>query len=458
MENAHGSEPDIKNFSISSSNIPTERIRIKYIQGDKRRYPFKENAGENNQMRFRTAIIWNIISQFGQSGIVLLSTVILARKLTPDDFGIVGIVAVFMAFSQMVVDSEMGGSLLRKEHVTKTDYSTLFHYNLIVSLALYIILFLAAPLVARLYSLPDLTAVIRVLSLAVIIHAFRVVQFIMLLRAFKFQLIALIHIISGLLSLTLAIILADHGFGYWSLIWQQICSAAICVIMMGIHNRFIPALRFSKESFRYQFGFGMNLLGAKSLSAIASNISTNVIAKISSLQFTGYYSQSSRLTSFFGNFLDAMMSHSIYPLMAKSSDRKEIRHSYHRILILLMGASSVIMAILMIFAPACISLVLGKEWIPAADVFRILALTILPAGVQSLCRNVMKTLGTTRLVLHIDSAIAVTLFLALAATAAVGNMAVVWSVVTVQYIGLLIWICITEHSLKETQADEIIRD
>ena len=132
-------------------------------------------------MRFRTAIIWNGISQFGQSGITLLSTIILARLLTPDDFGLVGIVTIFIAISQMMVDSEMGGSLLRKKLVDKADYSTLFWYNLGISVAIYCILFFTAPLISRFYGRHELTGIIRILGTCIVIHAFRVVQLIKIL-------------------------------------------------------------------------------------------------------------------------------------------------------------------------------------------------------------------------------------------------------------------------------------
>lgn len=206
-------------------------------------------------MRFRTAIIWNVVSQFGQSGITFLSTIILARLLTPADFGIIGIVTIFIAFSQMMVDSEMGGALLRKKEVSRTDYSTLFYYNLAVSFLLYGILYFSSPLLADFYDRPQLTDVVRVISLTIIIHAFRVVQRIMIFRDLKFKIYAVINVISGIISLAVAIWMAHKGYGYWSLVWQQIVLALCHVVFLEIYNRFIPSLTFSKESFRLSILF-----------------------------------------------------------------------------------------------------------------------------------------------------------------------------------------------------------
>lgn len=198
-------------------------------------------------MRFRTAIIWNVVSQFGQSGITFLSTIILARLLTPADFGIIGIVTIFIAFSQMMVDSEMGGALLRKKEVSRTDYSTLFYYNLAVSFLLYGILYFSSPLLADFYDRPQLTDVVRVISLTIIIHAFRVVQRIMIFRDLKFKIYAVINVISGIISLAVAIWMAHKGYGYWSLVWQQIVLALCHVVFLEIYNRFIPSLTFQKN-------------------------------------------------------------------------------------------------------------------------------------------------------------------------------------------------------------------
>lgn len=283
-------------------------------------------------MRFRTAIIWNAISQFGQSGITFLSTIILARLLTPDDFGIIGIVTIFISFSQMMVDSEMGGALLRKKEVDRTDYSTLFWYNLIVSLILFGVLYFTAPLIADFYKRQELIDVIRIISTTIIIHAFRVVQRIMLFRDLKFKEYTIINVVSGLISMAIAIILAKNGFGYWSLVWQQVILALCNTSLMELYNRFLPFLSFSKASFKYQFGFGISLLGADIIQTIANNISTNIIAKVATLQFTGYYTQSSRLTNFAQSTIGSIMNQSIFPMMAKMESIQDIRSTYIKFL------------------------------------------------------------------------------------------------------------------------------
>lgn len=402
-------------------------------------------------MRFRTAIIWNAISQFGQSGITLLSTVILSRILTPSDFGLIGIVAIFIAFSQMMVDSEMGGSLLRKKRVTNADYSTLFYYNLAVSLAIYALLYFSAPLIADFYAKPELTSVVRLLSLCIIIHAFRVVQLIMILRELKFKAYALINVASGLTALAAAVFMAKAGLGFRALVWQQIILAVVSVALMEGYNRFIPSLKFSRESFRYQFGFGISLLGANTILTIANNITANIIAKISTLQFTGYYTQSSRITNFCQNSLGALFNQSIFPLMAKFDTMAEVRAVYHRILIYVAAGIGGLSAVMVVFAEPLVRLALGENWLPAAWIFRILSIGILPAVLQVVCRNVMKTLGTTRHVLYLDSLLSVGLIALLIAAGFLGTEFLVWALVAAQGAGAVVWLLFTEKKLSQTE-------
>ncbi|MDE5883055.1 MAG: lipopolysaccharide biosynthesis protein [Muribaculaceae bacterium] len=399
-------------------------------------------------MGFRTAIIWNGVSQLGTTGITFISNVILARLLTPDDYAIIGLVTIFIAFSQMMVDSEMGGALLRKPTVTRTDYSTLFYYNLAVSLFLFTLLYFIAPLIAKFYSLPQLTEVVRVLSLTIIIQAFRVVQRIMIFREFKFKTYAVINLISGIVSLAVAILMALRGYGYWALIWQQIVQALCNLILMETYNRFIPALTFSKESFKYQFSFGISLLGSNTVSTIANNISTNIIGKISSIEFTGYYTQVSKLTNFCQSSIGPILDQSVFPILAKYDKVEDIRATYYRFLKLLTMALIALSILCIVFARPIISLVLGDQWLGGAFIFQILSLGMLPATLQILCRTILKTLGTTKRVLYLETIKSVIIIALLIGAAFINSDFVVWAVVISQMISCVIWLIATEKELK----------
>ena len=367
--------------------------------------------------------------------------------LTPDDFGLVGIVTIFIAFSQMMVDSEMGGALLKKKVVTNTDYSTLFYYNLAASLVIYAILYFIAPYISEFYNRIELTDLIRVISFTIIIHAFRVVQRIMIFRDLNFKIYALINVVSGLISLGVAVWLAKSGYGYWALVWQQIVLAFANVVFLQMYNRFIPSLSFSKESFRYQFSFGISLLGADTVKTIANNISTNIIGKIASLQFTGYYTQVSRITGFCQTFLSGLMDQTVFPMLVKINDMSRLSVIYHKTLLYLAIVLGVFTAVFLLFATPILNVLLGQEWTAAADIFRILSLSILPASVQVLCRNILKTLDKTRKVLYLETIKSAIIIVLLLLSALGSSYLVVWALFVAQAISAIIWLRFTEKSL-----------
>ena len=399
-------------------------------------------------MRFRTALIWNGISQFGQSGINLLSTIILAHILTPDDFAIIGIVTIFIALSQMMVDSEMGGALLRKKTVSKTDYSTLFLYNLAVSIFLYGLLYVIAPVIARFYDIPALTEVIRVIAITIIIHAFRVVQRVMIFRELRFKEYAIINVVSGTLSLIAAIWLAERGYGYWALVWQQVVLAIANVIFMEMYNRFLPSLIFSIKSFRYQFSFGIGLILSAFVRTIATNISTNIVAKMASNEFTGYYTQVSRLTNFCQSTLNSIMDQCIFPMLAKYERVEEIRTFYYRFMRLMTLGLILVTIVFVIFARPIISVILGEQWLAGTFILQILSLSILPANIQVLCRNILKTLGVTKKILYLETIKSILTILLLMAGTLINTDVVIWMIVVSQAISCVIFMVITKKELN----------
>lgn len=400
-------------------------------------------------MRFRTAILWNGVSIMGSSGISLLSTIILARLLTPADFAIIGIVTIFIVFSQMMVDSEMGGALLRKKTVDRLDYSTLFYYNLAVSIAIYAILYFTAPIIADFYDKAELIDVIRIISFTILIHAFRVVQRIIIFRNLKYKVYALINLLSGIISLIVAIIMALRGFSYWALVWQQVIGALCNVIFLCLNTRFVPVLKFSVESFKYQFCFGISLMGSDIIRTIANNISTNIIAKISSMTFAGYYTQTSRLSNFTQSTFGSLMDQTIFPMLSKLKTYQEVKNKYFSIIKYVFWGVISITIVLEILSHQIIHIALGSQWTQATWMFQLLCIAILPATIQVLCRNILKTTGETNKVLYLEMIKSSLLILSLLLGIPYGDSGVIIGLIIGQFIGAIIWIIVTQRSLSK---------
>lgn len=375
--------------------------------------------------------------------------------LTPDDFALIGIVTIFIAFSQVMVDSEMGGALLRKKTVDKADYSTLFYYNLLVSIGIYLILFFTASLIADFYHQPSLTDVIRIIGLTIIIHAFRVVQRIIIFRDLKFNVYAVINVVSGVISLAAAIFIAKAGYGYWALVWQQVVLAAANVVLMQAYNKFIPALTFSKESFKYQFGFGIKLLGSDTIRTVANNVSTNIIAKISTFQITGYYTQTSKITNFCQSTLAALMNQTVFPMLVKLGTVAKVGKVYHKLLIYISILLVAITLLFIAFATPIIRLTLGEEWINASGIFIILSLSILPTSLQTLSINIMKTLGCTGKVFELETIKSIIVIASLLVASFWGVTEVLWAFTISQAACCILWLAVTEKFLK-SRRDSIL--
>lgn len=406
-------------------------------------------------MSLKKAIAWNGLSQMGQSGIQFLSTIILARLLTPDDFGVLGMITIFISFSQMIVDSEMGGALLKKQDVKSVDYSTLFLYNLVVSLILYLILFFIAPLISSFYDKPVLVPAIRILALSVLIHSFRVVQRVMILRNLQFKLMANINIVSGVLSLIIAIILAKMDYGFWALVGQQLSLITLGVILMCVNNRYIPALRFSKESFKEQFSFASGLLGADVLKTIANNINTNIIAKIMPLAQVGYFVQSSRLTNFGVTFTGSIMDQTLFPVMSKYNSDDKVRETYIKFYNLASILITLATGWVVLVAKPLVILMLGENWSESGWILQLLVLSLLPCTIQVICKNLLKVKGETKKVFYAQLFQSIAVLSLLLISSFFGMTYIIISYVVAQSLSALWMINIACNEIKLSWKDQL---
>lgn len=268
----------------------------------------------------KTAIFWNSLQSFGQLAINLLSLFILARILTPSDYGVYGILMIFISLSELITDCGIGGYLIKKKEVTEIYYDTLFIYNMGISVLLYIIMYIAAPLLAEFYKDDNLVVAIRILGVVVIIQAFSITQRTRLLKDLKFKTISLITLISATAGFIVALVLAYRGYSFWSLIWQNIILCTTSSMLYVLMNRSVPHCRFNMQVFKEQFGFGINLFASSVLQTLTNNISNNVIAKVFNIRTTGLYMQASRMQSYPVSILTLIIDRTFFPILSKQNE------------------------------------------------------------------------------------------------------------------------------------------
>nr|MDE7418991.1 oligosaccharide flippase family protein [Muribaculaceae bacterium] len=242
-----------------------------------------------------TGAIWASIEKFSMMALQFIVNLILARLLLPSDFGAIGMLAIFISVSQVLIDGGFASALIQKKLPTQTDYSTIFYWNVTFSSFLYLILFLFAPIIAKFFNMPVLSDVLRGIGLSLIINAAFSIQRVRLQKALAFKILAITNVSAYVLGSSLGIIMAYYDFGVWSLVVMQVSYGLIAVLILALITHWHPSLCFSKQSMKELFGFGGYIMAASILQEICKNIQGLIIGKrFSSIQM-GYYSQAYKL-------------------------------------------------------------------------------------------------------------------------------------------------------------------
>lgn len=323
-------------------------------------------------------VLWSAIDRFAVVGIQLLFEIILARLLLPSDYGIIGMVAVFMAIAQVFVDSGFMNALIQKQDRTELDFSTVFYTSTLLSLVIYLILFIAAPTIALFYNVPELNGILRVLGLNIIINSIALVYRAKLSISMDFKIQAKLSVISVILSGILGVYFAYHGYGAWSLVYQSICLYTLNTLLLGLNLRWLPLFTFSKKSFSILFGFGSKLLAAGLIQAIYSNLYSVLIGKVFSTKELGLYAKSSQFTLYPSSMMTNMLQRVLYPYLSQyQNDNKilfDLNKQYYTIIAMLFFPLFVGLGVL---AEPFVTLLLSKNWIEAVPLIRVLAITFL---------------------------------------------------------------------------------
>lgn len=359
---------------------------------------------------------WNAIGRFSTQGVSFILQIILARLLSPSDYGIIAMMAIFLQVASVFVDSGFGKALVQKQNCEEKDYSTVFYYNLAVAIGLYILLFSVAPLVARFYETEILTDVMRVASLVVIINALSIVQRTKLEKNIDFKSQSIVNFTSSLFSGLAGIAMAYYGLGVWALCGQSILNSLLQLILFYFFVRWKPALIFSKESFHEMFSFGSKILAASIISVIYSNLYTIVIGKKFNSKDLGFYSRADNFAIFPSSNIGSIISGVAYPTLSKIQDddnklrfayRKIIRYSSFVIFPLMIGLAAV--------ADPFIRALLGEKWAETIPYLQILCFALMWDHLSSLNLNLLYVKDKTNLVLKLEiikKTIAVTILFA----------------------------------------------
>lgn len=343
---------------------------------------------------------WNALEKFGSQIVRFFLGVVLARILSPNDYGLIGLLVVFTSISQIFVDSGFSKALMQRNDKNPHDVNTAFTFNLVVSIIIYILLFFSAPLISNFYSEPILIDLLRVLALTLIINALFTIPNTILAIDLDFKKIAQINFASIVISGIIAIGLAINDFGVWSLVYQYLIKSILGVIFFWSSKAWNPSLYFSKESFKRLIRFGFNLTLSSLLNQFVEKFSWLFIAKSFSTADLGYYNRGIQFPDTAIGTLGSVLDSVLLPNLAKSKSMGELSNEVSRILLYLNIITIPITVLLAILAEPVIIVLLTDKWIAAVPILQIFCFCRFVTNLSTISINVLYVLDKTNLVLR----------------------------------------------------------
>lgn len=348
-------------------------------------------------------VFWSLIERFGTQGVQFLVMLVMARLLSPNDYGVVGLLVVFVSIAQAFVDGGFSQALIRKKDRTEIDNSTVFYFNIIVSVVIYLIFYLFAPYVSVFYNMPTLTPFMRVICLSIIINAFGVVQRALFNANIDFKAQAKASLIAIVISGAIGITLAFRGVGPWALVWQQLSNLLVNTLFLWVYSEWRPLLAYSWKSFNELFSFGSKLLATSLLNAIYNNIQTIVIGKLYSAKSLGLYSRAAHFADLPSQQFTSVFMRVTFPVLCKVQDdlerltsvyRRMLRVSAYIVFPLLIGMAAVAHPMIRVF--------IGEQWIECAYMLQIICFAEMWYPIHAINLDILQVSGRSDLFLKIE--------------------------------------------------------
>lgn len=351
-------------------------------------------SGNNLKHKTIAGAFWEGLHSGGAALLAFVSTIVLARLLTPEDYGYVGMIAIFIAVAETLINGGFGSALIQKKDPTDADYSTVFYVNIGVSVLLYLILFFIAPLVGRFYHMPMLALVLRVQGIVIVTNAFKIVQFNILQKRLQFKTIAIVELSVALVALALVIYLAWSGLGVWSLVIWRLFISVVTSILYWIMGHWKPRLMFSFASLKELFGFGGYMLLSSIVNQIYANVQGLLIGRKFSAETMGYYSKAQNAESLASSLVSKISNNVSFPVLAELQyNREAMVGMLRRITKILFFVTLPAMMILFLIAEPLFIMLYSERWLSSVPYFRILCFMGIFMCVEGVGNNAIAALG-----------------------------------------------------------------
>jgi O-antigen/teichoic acid export membrane protein len=375
-----------------------------------------------------SGVIWTFMDTFFVRGLMFVTMILLARWLGPTDFGLLGMIAVFIAIGKSLTESGMTTSLIRTKAPDQDDFSTIFFINLLMSCIVYTIIFLSAPYISLFFEQDILIEIIRVYCLLFLITAFSAVQLAILTKNMEFKKITKINFPSTIIGVAIGLYMGYTGYGVWSIVWMHLSTEFTKGILLWYTSNWKPKLIFSKEKFKFHYKFGYKLVLSGLLDTIFKNSYNILIGKYFSAQILGFYERAKQFSEYPSSTLTGVLAKVTYPLLAQVQDeakrlesiyRKLIRVSFFIIAPLMLGVAAI--------AEPLFKILLGDQWLPAVIFFQILSLAMMLYPIHAFNINILKVYGRSDLFLKLEIIKKVIITISIIIAFQFGVIGLVWS-------------------------------
>ncbi len=402
-----------------------------------------------------SGMIWVFTDRFGTMGMNFVVNIILARLLTPADFGLVAMVIVLFELSNAFVNSGLATALIREKEVTQVDKSTVFFFNFIVSILLYILLYSCAPYIASFFNQPALTWIVRVMGLNVIIGAFTTIQSAILTREIHFQTQTKSRLLASFISGVIAVLMAFKGFGVWALVAKFGLTVLIDAIFLWVVSKWKPSPAFSFASFRHLFAFGSNILMTSLLERFFVHLYKLVIGKYFSATILGFYTQASNFKNLAVNSLFLTLQKVTYPVLSTlQNDLEKLKQGYRTIIRISSFVILPVMVVLGVLAQPIIVTLLGTKWLPAVPFLQLLCIGGVTQHISAANVNMLLVMGYSNLVLKLEVIKKIAIALSILIGIQYGIYGLVIGEVASTYLALLINTYYSKKFLSYSPADQ----
>lgn len=358
---------------------------------------------ESLKNKTQKGLAWSMIERFATQGVQFLFGIILARLLSPDDYGIIAMPLVFLAIAQCFIDSGFSGALIRKPDLTEDDLSTAFYFNIGVGVICYLILFFTSPLIADFYHTPILADLLKVTALATLFNPLCAVQQAILTKKIDFKTQAIVSLSGALVSGVVGLAMAYSGYGVWSLVFQQVGGYVIRTVLLWALCKWKPKSRWSWESFHYLWGFGCKMLGSGLLDTIYNNIYPIVIGKYFSALDLGNYTRAQQFANLPSSNVTGVLQRVTFPVLSSIQNEDErLERNYRKILKLSAFLIFPMMLLLSAIADPLVRVLLTDKWEGCIILLQIICFQMMWYPIHAINLNLLTVKGRSDLFFRLE--------------------------------------------------------